>query len=103
MSALAECCELSYYYYEIQYFYLLIYFIFKSGREKEKERESEKKEMGLYNTFKRAFKHEIQTNTISTASTLCKIPNKPNESMTMMTINGYMKKKNYIGILYRKK
>lgn len=49
MSASAECIKQGCYYYEIQYFYLLIYFIFDSGNDI--ERKGELKEMGLYNTL----------------------------------------------------
>lgn len=80
MSALAECFKQGYYYYEIQYFYLLIHFIFESekqtekGTHRERERESKRK-WACVTHYRRAFKHEIQTTTITTASTLCKIPN----------------------------
>lgn len=49
MSASAECIKQGCYYYEIQYFYLLIYFIFDSGNDI--ERKGELKEMGLFNTL----------------------------------------------------
>lgn len=78
MSALAECIKQGYYYYEIQYFYLLIYFIFDSGNDRARERGREsdsQRKWACITHYKRVFKHEIQTTTITTASTLCTILN----------------------------